>query len=137
MSETCAGAILYTKQNETVLYLVIRDNHGNFGFPKGHLEQGEDLLQAAHREIREETGIDASIDLSFQKELNYIMPNGIPKRSVYFIANYSDQDPIPQEGEVEEILLLPYEETLSVLTFENMKEVLMEADRYRKEKENE
>lgn len=134
MKETSAGAILYTRKNDTVLYLVIRDNHGNCGFPKGHLEQGEDLLQAAQREIREETGIEASIDPSFQKELNYIMPNGIAKRSVYFIASYSDQDPIPQEGEVEEIRLLPYEEALSALTFDNMKEVLVQAHRYLKEK---
>ena len=137
MGEISAGAILYTKENDEILYLLIRDNHGNWGFPKGHLEEGEDLFQAAHREIREETGIDAMIDTDFREDLSYIMPNGIAKCSVYFLAEYSDQEPVPQEGEVEEILLLPYEETMSLLTFDNMKEVLAKADRYLKEKENE
>ena len=137
MGEISAGAILYTKENDEILYLLIRDNHGNWGFPKGHLEEGEDLFQAAHREIKEETGIDAMIDTDFREDLSYIMPNGIAKCSVYFLAEYSDQEPVPQEGEVEEILLLPYEETMSLLTFDNMKEVLAKADRYLKEKENE
>ena len=137
MSEISAGAILYTKINDEILYLLIQDNHGNWGFPKGHLEEGEDLFQAARREIEEETGIKATIDTDFREDLNYIMPNGIAKCSVYFIAEYSDQKPIPQEGEVEEILLLAYEEALSLLTFENMKEVLVKADRYLKEKDHE
>ena len=137
MGEISAGAILYTKENDEILYLLIRDNHGNWGFPKGHLEEGEDLFQAAHREIKEETGIDAMIDTDFRQDLCYVMPNGIAKRSVYFLAEYHDQKPVPQEGEVEEIVLLPYEETMSLLTFDNMKEVLAKADRYLKEKENE
>ena len=137
MGEISAGAILHTENDGQILYLVIRDNHGNWGFPKGHLEEGEDLFEAAHREIKEETGIDAMIDTDFRQDLCYVMPNGIAKRSVYFLAEYSDQEPVPQEGEVEEILLLPYEETMSLLTFDNMKEVLAKADRYLKEKENE
>lgn len=137
MSEISAGAILSTRNDDEILYLLIRDNHGNWGFPKGHLEEGEDLLKAAQREIEEETGIRAVIDTDFRQDLHYIMPNGVAKRSVYFVAEYHDQRPVPQEGEVEEILLLPYEEALSILTFDNMKEVLIKADRYLKEKENE
>jgi hypothetical protein len=77
------------------------------------------------------------IDTDFREDLSYIMPNGIAKCSVYFVAEYSDQESVPQEGEVKEIVLLPYEKTMSLLTFDNMKEVLAKADRYLKEKENE
>ena len=136
MNEISAGAILYTEKQNEILYLVIRDNHGNCGFPKGHLEEGEDLFQAAQREIKEETGINARIDRNFRRDLNYIMPNGIAKCSVYFVAAYQDQTPVAQEGEVEEICLLPFEEALAVLTFDNMKEVLIAADRYLEAKRN-
>lgn len=47
----------YTKYN----ILIIKQRLGNnWGLPKGHCEDGEDLEYAAIREIREETGIDFS-----------------------------------------------------------------------------
>ena len=63
------------------------------------------------------------------------MPNGIPKKSIYYLASYQDQTPIKQEEEVQEIILLPYKEAMDLLTFDNMKEVLEKAERYLNEKE--
>ena len=130
MSELSAGAILYTMNDDEILYLLIKDFHGNYGFPKGHTEENESLEETAIREIREEVGLDVVLDASFEEELDYVMPNGIAKRSIYFLATYRDQTPVKQEEEVEEILLLPYEEALEILTFDNMKEVLIKAKRY-------
>ena len=135
MFETSAGAILYTCKDGEIRYLLIRDFHGNWGFPKGHLENEETEIEAAEREIFEETGIKALIDEDFRDELNYMMPNGIDKKSIYFLASYEDQIPVKQEEEVQEIKLLDYEDTLDILTFENMKEVLRKADRYIHEKQ--
>ena len=42
--------------------LLIRDSYGNWGFPKGHVEVGEKIEQAAVREVREETGL-AGVDI--------------------------------------------------------------------------
>ena len=135
MSEVSAGAIIYTIINEERQYLLIRDFHGNYGFPKGHLEEGETEEEAAIREIREEVGLEVELDTSFREELNYLMPNGILKKSIYYLASYRDQTPIMQEEEVQEIILLPYEEAMDLLTFDNMKEVLQKAERYLNEKE--
>ena len=135
MSEVSAGAIIYTIINEERQYLLIRDFHGNYGFPKGHLEEGETKEEAAIREIREEVGLEVELDTSFREELNYLMPNGILKKSIYYLASYRDQTPIMQEEEVQEIILLPYEEAMDLLTFDNMKEVLQKAERYLNEKE--
>ncbi|MBQ1287005.1 MAG: NUDIX domain-containing protein, partial [Erysipelotrichaceae bacterium] len=88
MSEISAGAVTYTVQNGKILYLLIKEFHGNNGFPKGHLEDGETLFQAAVREIREEAGIDIALDPSFREDLEYVMPNGIFKTSVYFLGSY-------------------------------------------------
>ena len=135
MFEVSAGAIIYTTINEERQYLLIRDFHGNYGSPKGHLEEGETREEAALREIREEAGLEVQLDTSFKEELNYIMPNGIPKKSIYYLASYQDQTPIKQEEEVQEIILLPYKEAMDLLTFDNMKEVLEKAERYLNEKE--
>ena len=116
-------------------FLLIRDFHGNYGFPKGHTEKGETLEETALREIREEVGLKVCLDTSFEEELNYIMPNGIAKKSIYYLASYQDQEPVRQEEEVEEIRLVEYEEALELLTFANMKEVLIKAKRYIDEKQ--
>ena len=137
MKEISAGAVLYTRKQDEILYLLIRDFHGNYGFPKGHLEEGETLKEAAEREIREEVGLDVETDTDFREDLHYIMPNGIEKQAVYFIGEFSDQDYRKQEEEVDEILLLPYEEAYRTITFDNMREVLVKADHYIREDDHE
>jgi len=130
MLEISAGAITYTKINNQNYYLVILDSHGNYGFAKGHIEENETELDAAIREIKEEVNIDIKIDSNFRYELDYIMPNGINKKSIYYLGYYDDQTPIRQITEVEKILLLPYKQALDILTFDNMKQVLIEAEKY-------
>ena len=130
MLEISAGAIIYTYINNEINYLVIKDFHGNYGFPKGHIENNETQIEAALREIKEEVGLDVSLDDNFIQELNYVMPNGKDKRSIYYLAEYKDQTPVKQLEEVDEILLLPYNEALNILTFDNMKEVLIKAHEY-------
>ena len=39
-------------------FLLIKDSYDNWGFPKGHLEDGESPAEAATRETAEETGLD-------------------------------------------------------------------------------
>ena len=125
-----AGAVLYTIINNEIHYLISLDFHNNWGFPKGHLEAGENNLQAATREIKEEVGIDAIIDTNFEKELIYVMPNGIEKHSIYYIGRFDNQIPSKQLAEVQDIKILPYNEALNTLTFENMRQVLIEANEY-------
>ena len=128
--EMSAGAVLYTIINNKINYLVSLDFHNNWGFPKGHLEQGETSTEAAIREIKEEVGIDATIDTNFMKELIYTMPNGIEKHSIYYIGRFMDQIPSKQLSEVQDIKILPYEKALDILSFKNMKDVLIQANKY-------
>ena len=128
--EMSAGAVLYTIIDNKINYLISLDFHNNWGFPKGHLEQGETSVDAAIREIKEEVGIDATLDTNFMKELIYTMPNGIEKHSIYYIGKFIDQIPSKQLSEVQDIKILPYEKALDTLSFENMKDVLIQANKY-------
>lgn len=130
MKEVSAGAIVYTLINRKINYLLIKDFHGNYGFPKGHLEESESEQMAAVREIKEETGIDVALDPSFREELDYVMPNGVEKTSIYFIGCYENQTPIKQPEEVDEIFVIPYDQAMNMITFGNMKEALAKADAY-------
>lgn len=55
--ETSAGGVVFRRDGDATLVLLIRDSHRNWGFPKGHVEQGEAPADAAVREVREETGL--------------------------------------------------------------------------------
>ena len=129
MEEISAGAIVYTKIDNKIKYLISKDFHNNWGFPKGHLENIETKQEAAIREIKEEVGVDVILDTSFEETLEYVMPNGIKKKSIYFIAYFENQIPTRQLEEVQEIKILEYEEALNLLTFDNMKQVLINANR--------
>ncbi|MGA2285770.1 MAG: NUDIX hydrolase [Dehalococcoidia bacterium] len=58
-SATSAGGVVY-RLGERGLEIVIvgRTGEGIWGLPKGTPEPGEDLLAAATREVREETGLE-------------------------------------------------------------------------------
>jgi 8-oxo-dGTP pyrophosphatase MutT (NUDIX family) len=67
--ETSAGGVVYRLEGGNPLFLLIRDSYQNWGFPKGHVEAGEQAEDAALREVREETGID---DVALRGELETI-----------------------------------------------------------------
>lgn len=56
--EISAGAILYNIWNHSVL-LIQGKNHF-YGFPKGHIEEGETEYETMKRELLEETNVDLS-----------------------------------------------------------------------------
>ena len=39
--ETSAGGVVYRREGAAPVFLLIRDSYHNWGFPKGHLEDGE------------------------------------------------------------------------------------------------
>ncbi|MDO4940871.1 MAG: NUDIX domain-containing protein [Erysipelotrichaceae bacterium] len=131
--EISAGAIIYAIIDEEIKYLLIKDFHQNWGFPKGHLENNETEIDAAIREIKEEVGIDIKLDVNFKEELNYIMPNNKAKKSIYFTGFYQNQEIHPQLEEVIEASLFSYDEALKIITFDNMKQLLIKANKYIKQ----
>src|SRR5689334_711017 len=58
-----AGAIVVRpgKSEPRVLLVTARRNPGNWIFPKGHVEAGERLQDAAVREADEEAGVDGEV----------------------------------------------------------------------------
>ena len=128
------GAVVFTRRDNEILYVIIRQTNGDYGFPKGHMEPGEDETATALREIREEVGITSEIRNGFRKETSYPLPNkphGI-KQVVYFLAEYADQEIVCQRSEVSAAYLLPYEKAVDLLTFAETKQILTEADNFLK-----
>ena len=129
--EKSAGAVVYTVSDDEIKYLLIKSQNGDIGFPKGHIEQGENEESAALREIYEETSIKAELTGDFKAKIEYTMPNGKSKTVIYFTAVYANQMPKHNDGfEHNEYMLLEYDAALNLLTFENTKEILTKANKF-------
>ena len=118
--EKSCGCIII--KNRKVL-LVYEKNTNFWGFPKGHMEEGESEIQTALREVKEEVGLEVDIDKEKRYELNYIIRDEIDKTTVLYIARTKSEEIIMQESEIANIKWCDFDEALNTLTFENWKEM--------------
>ncbi len=78
---------LFLRHTQQPRWLLLRaTKHGEWGFPKGHVDAGETLVQAALRECVEESGIALVELLGAPTWDTYVVPNGKRKNTVYFPA---------------------------------------------------
>ena len=127
--EKSCGAVVYTKTNGTVRYVLIQELDGAWGLPKGHMESGETEVQTALREIYEEVHLRVNIIKGFRATEEYVLceKENTAKQVVYFCAEYDGQDMKAQDSELLRVSLLPYEEALPLLKLESSKRILQEA----------
>lgn len=115
-----------------VLVLNQRSVRGDeyWSFPKGHPEVGETGAAAALRELKEETGLIAVLDLSHAFSQQYSFTHdgvAIDKTVTYWIGEVTDTATVIQPAEVVEIRWVPFEEAHKLLTFAGSQAVLVAA----------
>lgn len=129
--ETSCGCVIFDKKTHSKVLIVYEKNRNFWGFPKGHIEDGETETQTALREVKEEVGIDVKIlDENYRYVTNYIIEDKqIDKTSIFYIAETLDEnyDTVNQEAEIEESKWVSIEDALKLLTFDNSKDVLKKA----------
>ena len=98
-----AGAVVFRRTAQGVRYLVLRA-YANWDFPKGLMEEGEEPVQAALRELREETGI-ATTEFEWGERHMDTGPYSRGKTARYFLARTAEENvvlgPSPETGEPE------------------------------------
>jgi len=131
--EYSAGYIVFHLENGERRYLILHYPGGHFDFAKGHLEAGESNIQAALRELTEETGIEniKTID-GFEQSIIYTFRRKeglVEKKVTFFLAETSD-NVIKISHEHQGFLWLPYEQALTKITFENARSILRASEKY-------
>ena len=88
----------------------------NWSFPKGHIEPGETAAQAAARETREETGVQAEVLEDFPLPVPSARPND--RRTVWFFpARYLGGEISAQADEVSEAAWVKITDAAERITF--------------------
>ena len=124
------GFVAYKQIENKNYYLIIKSLNGDIGFPKGHMEIGESELQTAIRELKEETCAEVEVISGFRYQIEYPLPR-VPdaiKQSVYFLGKCTSESIICQETEVDSAEFIPYEDAIKMLTFEETKNILRDAE---------
>ena len=130
--ESAGGVVLRRIEGEPHV-LVILDPYGKWGLPKGHLEGDEGAEEAAHREVREETGLEDvsggpevdTITWSFRKEGEEI------RKVCTFYLMRSDEGEIRPEvsAGITDCAWLTVEDAVRRVDYENTRDVIRKAER--------
>ena len=130
--EVSAGGIVYRRTGvEPARFLLIRDSYDNWGFPKGHLEDGESPADAARRETGEETGLDRLVLLGPIRVIDWhfrFRGRHIHKYCHFFLFESPDGEPCPQVDEgITDCQWRTLDEALELLSYDNARGVLKRA----------
>ncbi len=122
------------RQNGEYQYLLVQHHAGHWAFPKGHAENGETDLQAARRELQEETGISKVIlleDVSLAE--TYYFRRGdqtVSKKVRYFPGVVKDCAVHIQAAEIKAYRWVNAEGAFNLITFGESRRLLTEAKQY-------
>ena len=127
-----AGGIVLSKNK----ILLVKNKKGDsssdgkpwWGYPKGHLEEGEKPSEAAVREVFEETGFEVKIvNTKPVAESRYeIERNGELLQKTVWFYEMEVVEPFKNEpdDEIEEIALVGFDGALNLLTHEEDRKIL-------------
>jgi 8-oxo-dGTP pyrophosphatase MutT (NUDIX family) len=131
--EVSAGGVVYRREGDDIEIVLAsrRTRRGDlaWGLAKGGIEPGESRQDAAVREVREETGLDATIeaDLGDTKYIYVWEDVRIRKRVHFFLMRHVGGDVDDRDDEMEEIRWFPLERALKRAAYRGERDVLARA----------
>jgi 8-oxo-dGTP diphosphatase len=129
--EFSAGGVVVRDGQVAVIVPVKRDANGNrvLGLPKGHMDGDETPEQAATREVREETGIEAELidelgDVEYQYQRG---PRRVAKTVRFFLFEYRSGDVADHDHEIEDARWLSLAEAAEQLSYAGERDMVARA----------
>lgn len=131
-----AGGVIYRRIGADIEVALISVKGGKvWGLPKGTAEKGENLARTAHREVKEETGLDGRIiEKIGHIEYFYSLKDDGPPRRIFkivyfFLMEFISGDVADHDNEVDECRWVPLDEAIDLMRFKDEKEILGKARR--------
>jgi 8-oxo-dGTP pyrophosphatase MutT (NUDIX family) len=124
--EISAGGLIWRRQGDGSISVVLVRPAGRrtWVLPKGHVEDGETVAQAATREAREESGLTVGA-IEPLGEISYVYSSREPggatvtrifKRVHFFLMEHEGGDPSEHDSETDEVAWLGLDEALARAT---------------------
>ncbi len=126
-----AGAVCFRRIHEgdhetTMVLLVHRTRQKDVSFPKGKLDPGESMPEAAVRETLEETGLRVTLGMNLGV-IDYELPSGGHKRVQYWAAEVTEKavhhSTFKPNGEIAALEWVPLNEVRERLSYEADREL--------------
>ena len=117
-----AGGVVFNRDGDVLL---IRHRKGEWVFPKGHIERGEDRVETAVREVAEEAGVVSHCPEPTQTwTTEYTNPRGERRRITWFALETASEAPTMREAQFPEGAFVPPDEALDLLAFDEDRSLL-------------
>ncbi|MFI4991099.1 MAG: NUDIX hydrolase [Solirubrobacterales bacterium] len=132
--ERSAGGVVVRGEEVVVIVPTRRASDGSkvVALPKGHIDPGENALQAATREVREETGIVAEPVTKLGETRYWYRRDGqtIPKSVSFYLFRYIEGDTADHDDEVEKAWWISLTDARSELSHAAEREMVAKAAQY-------
>lgn len=138
--EKSAGVVIYRTQDKDVLFLLLFKKYKTeyWDLAKGHYEQGENALDAARREAKEEAGItDLRFIPGFKEKIGwwYRFEGKLTRKWVtYFLAETKTKDAVVSDEHLKPGWFTPAEAE-KLIKHKETKELLRKASAFLKKRE--
>jgi 8-oxo-dGTP pyrophosphatase MutT (NUDIX family) len=123
--EFSAGGVVVRPIDGRQFVVVVRVRDEIFALPKGHPDGDESPADAALREVREETGVEAElVERLGNVRYSYVRDGErVLKRVAFFLFRYRSGDVADHDHEVEEALWIPLDEAPERLAYKGEREM--------------
>ena len=125
-----AGAVCWRESGKDLLVAIIhRGRYQDWTFPKGKVDPGETLAEAAVREVKEETGLRVKLGVPLET-VSYPLDKSKTKVVHYWAAKVSDKalskSKFKPDEEVSEVVWLKASEAFAKLSYQHDRDLLQE-----------
>jgi 8-oxo-dGTP pyrophosphatase MutT (NUDIX family) len=136
--EVSAGGLIWRRRDPRgaiEVVLVRPAGKATWVLPKGHVEPGESLLEAALREANEESGLKVEADEALG-QVAYLyswrnreaeQPVRIFKRVHFYLMHCVGGDPSAHDAEIDEVAWVPLDEALNRATHKSERDLIAKA----------
>jgi 8-oxo-dGTP pyrophosphatase MutT (NUDIX family) len=123
--EFSAGGVVVRQMRGRPFVAVVRVRDAVLALPKGHPDGDESAAEAARREVREETGLEADLVEKLDDIRYWYARDGerVMKIVSFFLFRYRGGSVENHDHEVEEALWIPLEEAPGRLAYKGEKEM--------------
>lgn len=132
--QVSAGGVTYRRAGERVeVALISVGEQRRWQLPKGTINPGESTEQAARREVREETGLDAELIAPIDQVEYWFYASHTGQRTRFhkfvhfFLMRYLSGEVSDHDHEVNEARWIEIQQALNMLAFESDRKIVRKA----------